>query len=496
MNKLHMSLMAALLMVITGCGGGGDSTPIPTPPSAEKAITTFSIAGSVGTIDETEKTIVVSNMPFGTNVKDLVATFTTTGKSITVGSTPQISGTTANDFTHPVQYSVVAADDTSVKYTVTVTVSASANIPAKLPKTGQTTCYDTSGNVIPCANTGQDGDLQKGVAWPNPRFTDNGDQTITDNLTGLMWTKDGNAPGPAGCTTGAGQGWQAALDYTACLNTNNYLGYNDWRLPNRTELKSLVNYNELNSVTWLTTQGFVNVQSASVDFYFYWSSTSYAFNTNNAWCYRMYSGTVRLNFKSHTYYLWPVRTGKSGSVDLPQTGQTTCYDASGNSISCANTGQDGDVQKGVTWPNPRFTDNGDQTITDNLTGLIWTKDGNAPGPDGCTPGTTKTWQDALSYTICLNTYNFLGYNDWRLPNVNEQQSLVHLGQPNIATWLNTQGFSNVQANWYWLSTTPPVYTASHPMSPDMAWFVGMDYGLVDYGHKTYSGHLWPVRAGQ
>jgi len=493
MNKLYMSLMATLLMVITACGGGGggDIAPTPTPTSSEKAITTFSIAGSVGTIDETEKTIEVGR-PFGTNVTSLVATFTTTGNSIKVGSTPQISGTTANDFTHPVQYSVVAADDTSVKYTVTVTVSASANIPAKLPKTGQTTCYDTSGNVIPCANTGQDGDLQKGVAWPNPRFTDNGDQTITDNLTGLMWTKDGNAPGPAGCTTGAGQGWQAALDYTACLNTNNYLGYNDWRLPNRTELKSLVNYNELNSVTWLTTQGFVNVQSASVDFYFYWSSTSYAFNTNNAWCYRMYSGTVRLNFKSHTYYLWPVRTGKSGSVDLPQTGQTTCYDASGNSISCANTGQDGDVQKGVTWPNPRFTDNGDQTITDNLTGLIWTKDGNAPGPDGCTPGTTKTWQAALDYAACLNTNNYLGYNDWRLPNVNELASIVHSGQSNIYTWLSTQGFSNVQANCYWSSTT---YVPGHG---GMKWFVRMDDGQVnvDSADATVTYCAWPVRLGQ
>jgi len=55
-----------------------------------------------------------------------------------------------------------------------------------LPKTGQTICYDTSGNVISCAGTGQDGEIQAGVAWPEPRFADNGDGTITDNLTGLM----------------------------------------------------------------------------------------------------------------------------------------------------------------------------------------------------------------------------------------------------------------------------------------------------------------------
>ena len=63
-----------------------------------------------------------------------------------------------------------------------------------LPKTGQTKCYDTSGAEIPCAETGQDGDIQAGVPWPEPRFTDNGDGTMMDNLTGLMWTKNANLP--------------------------------------------------------------------------------------------------------------------------------------------------------------------------------------------------------------------------------------------------------------------------------------------------------------
>ena len=54
--------------------------------------------------------------------------------------------------------------------------------PAMVPKTGQTTGYAT----------GDDGALQKGVAWPNPRFTDNGDGTVTDNLTGLIWLKNAN----------------------------------------------------------------------------------------------------------------------------------------------------------------------------------------------------------------------------------------------------------------------------------------------------------------
>ena len=56
-----------------------------------------------------------------------------------------------------------------------------------LAKTGQSTCYNQTGVVIDCSGTGQDGEYQKGVAWPDPRFTNNGDCTITDKLTGLTW---------------------------------------------------------------------------------------------------------------------------------------------------------------------------------------------------------------------------------------------------------------------------------------------------------------------
>ena len=58
----------------------------------------------------------------------------------------------------------------------------------KLCKTGQTKCYDTLGAEIACFKTGQDGEFQAGVTWPDPRFSVDG-ECIIDNLTGLMWTK-------------------------------------------------------------------------------------------------------------------------------------------------------------------------------------------------------------------------------------------------------------------------------------------------------------------
>jgi hypothetical protein len=143
-----------------------------------------------------------------------------------------------------------------------------------------------------------------------------------------------------------------------------------------------------------------------------------------------------------------------GAVELPQTGQKQCYDASGAVIGCLTVGktQDGAMQTGVSWPNPIFTDNLNGTVTDNLTGLIWLKDANCFG--------TKTWADALSDASSLAN-GACGLNDgsvagiWNLPNIVELESLFHAGfneelcsgSPcgTNAAWLNTQGFINGSA---------------------------------------------------
>ncbi len=189
----------------------------------------------------------------------------------------------------------------------------SKNSTIKLPKTGQTTCYDNSGAVMSCTNTGQDGDLQKGVDWPNPRFAANGDTSITDNLTGLAWAPHGNLmsmrdphwekQGPAsdGSVT-----WQHALDYVAKLNAEKYLGHNDWRLPNIKELESLVNYAQPNTAAWLNNQGFTNAQGGD----FYWSSTSFVDDAVRAWVVDLTYGNAHYFYKSNNHYVWPVRGGQ------------------------------------------------------------------------------------------------------------------------------------------------------------------------------------------
>jgi len=164
--------------------------------------------------------------------------------------------------------------------------------PAPVPKTGQTTSYAT----------GDDGDLEPGVAWPGTRFTDNGDGTVTDNLTGLIWLKDANA--------GDGtETWANALSICNSL-ANGQQGLTDgssagdWRLPTRFELESLV---DLTQVSPALPSGlpFTYVQSSS-----YWSSTTFAQLTSYAWHVSLTYGYVESSTKSNTYYVWPVRGGE------------------------------------------------------------------------------------------------------------------------------------------------------------------------------------------
>ena len=102
------------------------------------------------------------------------------------------------------------------------------------PATGQTTCWDESGMVIPCTGTGQDGDL-RGAALA---YVDNGDGTLTDVNTGLVWEKKS----ADGTIHDAGKLYRSPGEHVAGLNAANFAGHDDWRIPNPKELLSIVDY--------------------------------------------------------------------------------------------------------------------------------------------------------------------------------------------------------------------------------------------------------------
>ncbi len=172
-----------------------------------------------------------------------------------------------------------------------------AAYPALVPRTGD-------GGT--CFRAGDDCSLRLGVIWPNPRFTVNGDGTVTDNLTGLIWLQNAN------CWTtrnvAASINAVAALASGTCGLTDGSTA-GQWRLPNAREMLSLIFYNNTNPAIpntagtgkWTAGNPFNNVLSA-----YYWTSTS---NPDNSLFYLVYfnDGTTRLQNVNDSFNVWAVR---------------------------------------------------------------------------------------------------------------------------------------------------------------------------------------------
>jgi hypothetical protein len=111
---------------------------------------------------------------------------------------------------------------------------------AQLLATGQTACWSSGGALIPCAGTGQDGEVQAGTPLS---YIDNGDGTVTDRNTKLIWEKKSRDGSPVH-DVGQEVTWAQAFAHVATLNTMAFAGYRDWRLPNVRELHSIVDYGQ------------------------------------------------------------------------------------------------------------------------------------------------------------------------------------------------------------------------------------------------------------
>ena len=280
----------------------------------------------------------------------------------------------------------------AVVATIPITVSETV-ASFNLPDTGQTQSYTST--------FGEDSDYSI-----NPMsFTDNGNGTVTDNVTDLMWQQQDD---------GISRTWDNAGTYCSSLSLG---GYSDWRLPSKKEFITIINYGTSSPAIDLTY--FPNTKSSP-----YWSSTTSTYGTLDAWRVYFLHGHFNSDSSSSNTY-----------------------------VRCVRSGQ---------YPAQSFTDNGNGTVTDNVTDLMWQQQDD---------GTERSWRVAIVYCEGLSLG---GQTDWRLPNIKELESITDDSTYNPA--IDTTYFSNTQSLAYWSSTTTTANT-------DYAQLVHFYAGLFYNGFK-------------
>jgi hypothetical protein len=294
MSRRHRFGAGVLLAVALAAGGvlAGDLTP-PGPPgptmySLEDIY--LALTGDSNVVNTTSGDAVAGEVLNGK--KAWVKGLKVIGSMPNVAQTNIVPGTVAQ--TIPQGYhdgaGEVAGDAglvaENIKKDVTIFGVTGTLYNAALPKTGQTQSR----------RTGDDGDLQKGVAWPSPRFTDHGNGTVTDNLTGLMWVKAPHSlVGNSGSMT-----WANAIDF---CNGLTHAEQSDWRLPNVRELLSLICYqHDFPALPW--------GHPFTIRIDSYWSSTAIAATTDRAWIMETQKGYTIYGDKTLSKYVWPVRSGQ------------------------------------------------------------------------------------------------------------------------------------------------------------------------------------------
>jgi hypothetical protein len=378
------------------------------------------------------------------------------------------------------------------------------------PSTGQTTAYTANkkDNIAAAVAVPDDGTVQAGASLS---YTDNGDGTITDNNTGLMWEKKGDNGGLHDKDngypwTGLGSNetvWDWLDDVNAEGGTG-FAGYNDWRLPNAKELQTLVNFQNPSP---MTSTAFNNNCGAGATVLTgsctvagsYWASTTWARSTGMAWGVNFYEGLLYPYDKASGLRVRAVRGGGSGPQAFPATGQLTAYTANKNDgiAGAVAVPDDGTVRAGAPLS---FTDNGNGTITDDNTGLVWEKKGDNGGlhdKDNIYWWSGNGDQETIwDWLEDVNAEAFGGHQDWRVPNARELLSIADFQN----TWAVPAAFNSncgpgatvltgsctLQVP-HWTSTT-------RALSSSSAWFVGT-YGEVYPYSKPSTHRIRAVRGG-
>jgi len=299
--------------------------------------------------------------------------------------------------------------------------------------TGQTKCFDNLREIAP-PQPGQpfygQNAQYRGI---QPACKDNGDGTVSDLNTGLMWVQKP----PTDKYT-----WADAAQVAASLNAQNFAGHGDWRLPSAKELYSIINHDK--GWPYIDTRYFVCELAPEIEDQVkntqYWTS-------NESVAVAGRPEAFGVNFATGHIKAYPVGMGSY--------------------VRCVRGNPD--------YGKNDLVANNDKTITDRATGLMWSQEDSQKG---------LNWEEALAWVQARNGEDYLGHNDWRLPNVREMQSIVDYARipgaahsTGVATAIDplflctpiTDQDGNTDCPYYWTSTS----CYNGPTNPDyrFAWYV-------------------------
>lgn len=380
---------------------------------------------------------------------------------------------TPNSSTHSTTLSTTLLNNNPAE-----TEKLKATLNNKAVETEQKLCFNTA-SVIDCPSSGEFSGQDAQYTGNSQNYTSPGDGTVIDNVTGLMWTKSPDTNSDGKISKSDKLSSSDALTY--CENLT-YAGYNDWQLPNIKQGYSLINFQgtdpnpQLKDISELTPF----VDTSAFDFAYgnpkdrervidsQYASTSHYINDEG----------VQMLFGVN------LADGRIKGYDENFFGRDKTY-----FVQC--------VRGNTDYGTPEYVDNGNKTITDKQSGLMWAKDDSgaafskgidykndydwkksnnsdtSPLKENAQKNGAMDWLEALAYVKQMNQQHYLGYNDWRLPSVKELQTItdfshspVKSGKPAIDPIFNMTTITNENGDkdwaFYWSSTTHQSYSADNP----------------------------------
>ena len=323
------------------------------------------------------------------------------------------------------------------------------------------------------------------------RFVDNGDGTISDRVTGLMWQRDENPR----------MGWYDAMK--SCQGMD-LAGHTDWRLPNIKELNTILNLEYADG--WWYFKDFFPATGLNPPLLHYYSSTPYegyyVWVTNFCFGYDGYYANRKAPLLFRAVRNMAPSAVLRSTFRLPETGQHECFDDDGSPIPDAPrgtrfSGQDGSrVTHPMAYlklgegeeklPPEALWEGGLRMVKDLNTGLVWEVKSPIAGDINCHEDRYDRVEAESWFIAALNRKRHGGFSDWRLPNREELRSIVHYGGDSPA--VDRAFFPDCAPEFYWARQ-------ENGFDPLLNWGIYFGYGCAISYPKINRYRVRAVRGG-